>query len=185
MLRKHQDTYVGILNDLDLSTKIETVEGEVMPESARSMTTRTGTWRYRAIDLHDGKPPIYRHDLESLFYVLVEVVSLPALNPTRHWNAQTQQQLATSKLALINMSTRVYSDEWVQVKYKGLGYHIRRIQAALRRGIFAQADYAIEQMDAEMLQEQGGNTVPFDEVTQGGHVTFDIYETALMERLSV
>ncbi|KAL4252758.1 DNA polymerase alpha subunit B [Pleurotus pulmonarius] len=55
----------GVLNDWDLAT----------PQAAMCKSTnhRTGTGPFMALDLLDPVPPIhvYRHDLESLFYVLI------------------------------------------------------------------------------------------------------------------
>lgn len=185
MLRKQDNDYVGVLIDFDLCTKIKIVNSEVMPQSTSSSTTRTGTWPYMAVDLHYGKSPLYRQDLESLFYVLVEEASLPAFNPMQDWNTQSPRQLVASKAALVSMEANAYSDELVQDKYKGVGYHIGCIQAALRQGALAQANNATAQKTADRLREQGKTLLPFDEATQGGHVTFDIYENTLQEPLSV
>ncbi|KAL4256400.1 Protein kinase domain-containing protein [Pleurotus pulmonarius] len=56
---------VGVLNDWDLSTRVNVV--------GSSTNHRTGTGPFMALDLLGKEPPIhlYRHDLESLFYVLI------------------------------------------------------------------------------------------------------------------
>ncbi|KDQ23804.1 hypothetical protein PLEOSDRAFT_162191 [Pleurotus ostreatus PC15] len=56
---------VGVLNDWDLSTRVDVV--------GNSTNHRTGTGPFMALDLLGKEPPVhlYRHDLESLFYVLI------------------------------------------------------------------------------------------------------------------
>lgn len=60
--RKH---IVGVLNDWDLSTPVAAI--------GNSTNHRTGTAPFMALDLLGERPPthLYRHDLESLFYVLI------------------------------------------------------------------------------------------------------------------
>ncbi|KAF7421085.1 hypothetical protein PC9H_011605 [Pleurotus ostreatus] len=56
---------VGVLNDWDLATPVDAV--------GNSTNHRTGTGPFMAYDLLGPEPPVhlYRHDLESLFYVLI------------------------------------------------------------------------------------------------------------------
>ncbi|KAL4263835.1 Fungal-type protein kinase domain-containing protein [Pleurotus pulmonarius] len=55
----------GVLNDWDLATPVDAI--------GKSTNHRTGTGPFMALDLLDPVPPVhlYRHDLESLFYVLI------------------------------------------------------------------------------------------------------------------
>ncbi|KAF9502134.1 hypothetical protein BDN71DRAFT_1437613 [Pleurotus eryngii] len=55
----------GVLNDWDLATPLDAM--------CKSTNHRTGTGPFMALDLLDPVPPVhlYRHDLESLFYVLI------------------------------------------------------------------------------------------------------------------
>ncbi|KAH6701368.1 hypothetical protein BKA61DRAFT_495533, partial [Leptodontidium sp. MPI-SDFR-AT-0119] len=53
----------GRLINLDLAKELDS-----MPSRARY---RTGTMQFMAIEVLDGKGHIYRHDLESFFYVFV------------------------------------------------------------------------------------------------------------------
>lgn len=56
---------IGVLNDWDLATPVDAV--------GNSTNHRTGTGPFMAYDLLGAEPPahLYRHDLESLFYVLI------------------------------------------------------------------------------------------------------------------
>lgn len=64
-------TIYGILNDFDLSTDLS--EGSKIPTSNQ----RTGTLPFMAVDLLDDDPAphMYRHDLESLVYVLIYITA--------------------------------------------------------------------------------------------------------------
>lgn len=69
MLRKKSGKVYGVLNDFDLS-----VTTNINNTSSKQ---RTGTQPFMAIDLLQPDPPVhkYRHDLESMFYVLVWITS--------------------------------------------------------------------------------------------------------------
>ena len=69
MLRKEDGNVYAVLNDLDLA-----VSADVQRQSSKH---RTGTKPFMAIDLLDRESTVhmYRHDLESLFYVLVWITS--------------------------------------------------------------------------------------------------------------
>ena len=59
----------GVVNDWDMASHLGD-KGEVLTSTARH---RTGTLPFMACDLLVNKPPvnIYRHDLESFFYILI------------------------------------------------------------------------------------------------------------------
>ncbi|KAF5383649.1 hypothetical protein D9615_003848 [Tricholomella constricta] len=65
----------GILNDWDMASDVE-ANDEILPSTA---THRIGTIPFMAIDLLvvNKRPPphLYRHDLESFFYILVWAAS--------------------------------------------------------------------------------------------------------------
>ena len=69
MLRKDGGKVYGVLNDMDLAVSV----GVTNPSSKQ----RTGTKPFMAIDLLRPDPPVhmYRHDLESMFYVLTWITS--------------------------------------------------------------------------------------------------------------
>jgi serine/threonine protein kinase len=69
MLRKEGGKVYAVLNDFDRAVNAD-VQGQ-------SSNQRTGTKPFMAIDLLTPLPPVYmyRHDLESLFYVLVWITS--------------------------------------------------------------------------------------------------------------
>lgn len=78
MYRRGSDgTIYGVLNDFDLSSFRDAV-GNV------AWVRRTGTTPFMSIDLLRGlQDHYYRHDLESIFYVLLTVGSLYELLPSK------------------------------------------------------------------------------------------------------
>lgn len=69
MLRKEGSNVYAVLNDLDRAINAD-IQGQPSKES-------TGTMPFMAVDLLEKPPTVhmYRHDLESLFYVLVWITS--------------------------------------------------------------------------------------------------------------
>jgi Fungal protein kinase len=69
MLRKEGDKVYAVLNDFDLA-----VSADVKSTSSKQ---RTGTKPFMVIDPLRPDPPVhmYRHDLESMFYVLIWTTS--------------------------------------------------------------------------------------------------------------
>ncbi|KAF8883201.1 hypothetical protein CPB85DRAFT_1338759, partial [Mucidula mucida] len=69
MWHKRRNRICGVLNDFDLSSSRDTI--------GASSKQRTGTRPFMAHELHrlgvNGQPPthLYRHDLESIFYIIV------------------------------------------------------------------------------------------------------------------
>ncbi len=101
MYRRKGEEICGVLNDFDLATP----KGDSSPSSKQ----RTGTKPYMAIQLLDdeGIAHGYRHDLESLFYVILIVTSHfsdgeeIADPPLQTWLTVDSKTLATYKSHLI------------------------------------------------------------------------------------
>ena len=101
MYRRKGEEICGVLNDSDLAT----IKGDPSPSSKQ----RTGTKPYMAIQLLDdeGVTHGYRHDLESLFYVILIVTSRfedgeeIANPPLQAWFTVDSKTLATFKSHLI------------------------------------------------------------------------------------
>ena len=70
-----------VLTDYDLSSWKEALEGDY----TRTSQQRTGTPPYMAFELLKGKGAthLYRHDLESLFYVMLLTTTRHTINPTK------------------------------------------------------------------------------------------------------
>lgn len=68
MFRRRHGKVYGVLNDFDLASRLD------CERNGPTSNYRTGTRPYMAIDLLNTKGPsvhMYRHDLESLFYVIL------------------------------------------------------------------------------------------------------------------
>ncbi len=101
MYRKKEGKLFGVLNDFDLATKT----GDPSPSSKQ----RTGTKPYMAYELLATEAVIhrYRHDLESLFYVILILTShfengkeIPN-PPLQRWFSLDSQGLSEAKTSLI------------------------------------------------------------------------------------
>ncbi|KAG7086896.1 hypothetical protein E1B28_002815 [Marasmius oreades] len=112
MFRRDEATgeVYGVLNDFDLSSRVE-------ENRKASSKQRTGTKPYMAYDLFDKKwngGHLYRHDLESIFYVLLclcvqyaspgKQVAIPAKHKLPHdsWFTGTYKQVSLEKFKLLN-----------------------------------------------------------------------------------
>ena len=104
MYRRKGEEICGVLNDFDLAT----IRGDSSPSSKQ----RTGTKPYMAIQLlreTKGDPVVhgYRHDLESLFYVILILTSCfedgkeISDPPLQEWFSLDSQKLSDAKSALI------------------------------------------------------------------------------------
>src|ERR1700683_2080547 len=101
MLCKEGDKVYAVLNDFDLA-----VSADVKSTSSKQ---RMGTKPFMAIDLLQPDPPVhvYRHDLESMFYVLVWITSRfhngeeIADSPLREWADEDGTTLVDKKHSFI------------------------------------------------------------------------------------
>jgi Fungal protein kinase len=102
MFRRYKDKVYGVLYDFDLSA----FRHELGPASKR----RTGTKPFMAIDLLGDQmcQHLYRHDLESLFYVLVWITSryhegqLIRNPPLQEWEDKGGEELRKEKLGFLS-----------------------------------------------------------------------------------
>ncbi|KAJ8494299.1 hypothetical protein ONZ45_g13280 [Pleurotus djamor] len=91
MIRKKGDKLYGVLNDFDLA--IMTAQANKGPSSKQ----RTGTRPFMAIELLEKSPPpphIHRHDLESCFYLLLD---LSSGHTVTSWATKSMEDLANAK----------------------------------------------------------------------------------------
>ncbi|KAJ8482337.1 hypothetical protein ONZ45_g14989 [Pleurotus djamor] len=94
MIRKKGDKLYGVLNDFDLA--IMTAQANKGPSSKQ----RTGTRPFMAIELLEKSPPpphIHRHDLESCFYLLLD---LSSGRLATSWATKGVEDLVNAKVAI-------------------------------------------------------------------------------------
>ncbi|KAF5365891.1 hypothetical protein D9757_011027 [Collybiopsis confluens] len=135
MFRREGDQVYGVLNDFDLSSLLTHMDKS--PTSKH----RTGTKPFMAQDLLDlkwDKAHLYRHDLESLFYIIL-ILSCHYTDPTTRtsslpfadWFDGLDQFLGSLKLDFLHSLS---TDLPVQTYYNGFTQWLPRIRQMLNQG---------------------------------------------------
>ena len=170
MLHKEGDNVYAVLNDLDLA-----VSADVKSTSSKH---RTGTKPFMAIDLIRPGPTVhmYRHDLESMFYVLVWITlrfhdgQEIADPPLQEW-ADNDDLLLVAKKRSFFMSMPPRRTK----QFESFGRCIISMQAMFHDGLWARSRYLSELS----VGSQTSSPVPFANDTLGGLVMFDKFQTIL------
>lgn len=170
MYRKKGGKIFGVLNDYDLAI--------LKSNNTPSSKTRTGTRPFMAIDLL-GKPTDvhrYRHDLESLFYVIVYVTSRYHEGqdiddpPLQNWEELGEVALKAEKEAFITRPPPPPTPS-----FKKFHVWINKMRKGLLAGRTAHTDHIINLQHAEATS----NTPTFDLETLGGHLSFETFQAIL------
>lgn len=173
MYRRKNGVLYGVLNDFDLSV----ILGE---NDKPSSNNRTGTKPFMAMDLlgTSGAQHRYRHDLESLFYVILYLISSYDSGkevydaPLQLWYDLSEEQLRATKALFLSQDLLTPTPA-----YKGFCSWTLRLRSALRAGINARGTYAEE---VALAANDGLEApAPFDEETLGGHFSFDTFQEIL------
>ena len=170
MLHKEGDNVYAVLKDLDLA-----VSADVKSTSSKH---RTGTKPFMAIDLIRPGPTVhmYRHDLESMFYVLVWITlrfhdgQEIADPPLQEW-ADNDDLLLVAKKRSFFMSMPPRRTK----QFESFGRCIISMQAMFHDGLWARSRYLSELS----VGSQTSSPVPFANDTLGGLVMFDKFQTIL------
>ncbi|KAF8274805.1 hypothetical protein EI94DRAFT_1713110 [Lactarius quietus] len=173
MLRKEGGNVYAVLNDLDLAVNVDV--------RSQSSKHRTGTKPFMAIDLLGGDPTadMYRHDLESLFYVLVWITTRfhngkeIANPPLQDWADAEGQLVLNSKLAFL-LKVSLEPTE----TFKSFRRHNSRL-CTLFRGGYAARTKAGEDSKYNAEPQGGPGTSHFADDTLSGFVTFDKFQSIL------
>ena len=179
MYRKVNGKICGVLMDYDLSSWTE----KLTSDYAKTSQQRTGTPPFMAYELL--KPDIdmlhlYRHDLESLFYIMLilathyEVqapgegsgggIGLREELPCRKWfDQQSYDDLSLSKEAFLKRS-----DDQLNLSptFQVFGGWLESLRTAFRVGLRAR-DIYLDKRKAKKRMTKG-----FDYETLGGHVCY-------------
>ena len=176
MLRREGDKVYGVLNDMDLAVSV----GVTIASSKQ----RTGTKPFMAIDLLQPDPPVhmYRHDLESMFYVLVWITS--RFNngkeliepPLQEWADLGGMALIKEKNSFIMSEPPPPTSE-----FDALGRWVVSLQTTIRDGFSARTKYRSELAIAK--RSKAMHPPIFEEETLGGFVTFDMFQAILDTKL--
>jgi hypothetical protein len=177
MLRKEGDKVYAVLNDFDLA-----VSADVKSTSSKH---RTGTKPFMAIDLIRPDPTVhmYRHDLESMFYVLVWITSRfhdgqeIADPPLQEWADNGDLTLVEKKSFFVTMSEPPPPTS----EFDPLGLWVFSLQKVMRNGFSARTEYRSEVAIA--LRSKAIYARTFEDETLGGFVTFDTFQAILDAQL--
>ena len=174
MFSRHGSLVKGVLNDFDLAS-VGAANSPLMPSHG------TGTRLFMAIELlappdpMKGMPPrFYRHDLESLTYVLLWHASryddgVPiAPSPYQRWGDPSIDSdiLEAYKIRFIHSE-----EPQLTGQFEGMREWIQKLQALFRNGFLARR------------QARGKDDLNFSDETLGGVVTFDAFESICSESL--
>ncbi|KAJ3913470.1 hypothetical protein F5877DRAFT_52331, partial [Lentinula edodes] len=181
MVREKDRQKYGVLNDWDLAIWLnERKEGS-------TSKFRTGTKPYMAHEQHSSDwqgPHRFRHDLESVFYVILLLVSLyssptekvrfPSTGDHRYekWHQQDDGVLHGQKLNI------VHNGKWrafPQPFFSGFTLWLAALQENLRHGIFnlENHNHAVLAASEPLKPGRRPRKVPFfDEDTLGGNFSY-------------
>ncbi|KAJ3829587.1 hypothetical protein F5880DRAFT_1521557 [Lentinula raphanica] len=187
MVREINGVKYGVLNDWDLATSVDKLyEG---PASQ----FRTGTKPYMAHEQQDPDwtgPHRYRHDLESVFYVMTLftfLYSSPSSKPSdpldrkyhfETWHQENDATLGTIKFKLIGVSIW---DPPATDFFIGFKQWLTRFHVCFYRGFQNQHNFRLDQIRDPMLeiwskpqpQPQIQQMQSFNEETLGGFITVE------------
>ncbi|KAG6843425.1 hypothetical protein H0H87_004701, partial [Tephrocybe sp. NHM501043] len=173
----------GILNDWDLASEVED-NNEIKLSNANH---RIGTLPFMARDLLVNNPPshLYRHDLESFFYILIWAalhydfaagtkISSDQVSITRTWNDDVFRRNRSAKYEFLKERKRL--DKVIAAVRKGCEPLIPWIISIWRLFFITERTLAnmepIDGYDNEVAIE-------WDNSTLGGHITFETFMKAL------
>ena len=183
-----EERVCGVLTDFDLASWKEDLDGDYKPTSQQ----RTGTPPFMAQGLLDGSEALhlYRHDLESLFYIMLIVathyeIELPREGkggglrarrgfkelPYQDWfNQESYKTLARFKRDFFS----TWQDLNLSPSFKDFGAWLEDFRMSFRLGLRSSETHKDE---VKVLQRQNDGsedkvTPKFDDETLGGHVHF-------------
>jgi hypothetical protein len=167
MFRRADGRIYGVLNDFDLA-----VYWNKRREPSKQ---RTGTKPYMAIDLLDNMhvPHLYRHDLESFFYVIVWIVRRYHDGkeiedpPLQKWTDLGGRELQNEKFRFLHQEMPDPTP-----KFTGLVDCIYDMQEAFRRGFNARSEYLL---NCQRAKRTGLSIPHFNGETLDDHVSFGVF----------
>jgi hypothetical protein len=172
--KKADGTICGVLIDYDLFIKLD------RQDRGPSSKQRMGTRPFMAADLLDPTPRehLYRHDLESLLYVIVVLIyrsqdktlkkedekfdSFPAL---KDWFTLAPAQRLDKKLAFFLTELPPAPPAFEELRLL-----VAKMRRMFRQGYTARLD---------MLEDNPAKQPLLDESTLDGHVNFDKFQALL------
>ncbi|PFH45366.1 hypothetical protein AMATHDRAFT_184632 [Amanita thiersii Skay4041] len=175
MYRKKDGKAYGVLVDYDMAIII--TPGHREPSSKQ----RTGTQPYMAYDLLRPSPPkhVYRHDLESLFYVMAVITTMyhkgkrivDTEHPLADWFHVGMKHLRDMKYHFLGQTSPPTTAHFLNMASWILG-----LRMLFKDGYNARTDFEALVEEAKIACKD----IPsFDEDTLGGEVDFDKFQKIL------
>ena len=192
MYRRLEGKVYGVLTDFDLSSWTRTLT----KDCAKTSQQRTGTPPYMAHGLLNGTDPLhmYRHDLESIFYIMVMFSTRYEIRapedgaegglqmrrplgelPFQEWFDQpSPKQLASSKRDLL---TRPSIKLNLSPAFKDFGNWLQGLRRAFHAGFNSKESYEMAVSDeAPRMKLRSTPKIPkFDDETLGGHISYSTF----------
>jgi len=177
MFKRKDGAVKGIVNDWDMASILNDA-GEVPTSAAKH---RTGTIPFMARDLLVSNPPphLYRHDLESFFFVLVWAAihhdlktktRLPTVHRLEKWNAELSVALDAKSAFVFSMQT---SDEVLGLMLEDMEELLEWIDPLL--DLFRAATSSMpKKKDVKAI-------TAYDYATYGGRLTFHAFMAAISQ----
>ncbi|KAJ4478053.1 kinase-like domain-containing protein, partial [Lentinula aciculospora] len=170
MFRRKNGKVYGVLNDFDLSSRVQDLN------QGLTSNQRTGTRLFMSIDLLS---PIwkgghfYRHDLESLFYIILCLAC-----PYPKWFSGSEGDVFTQKIVFL--SEPPYDGLPIQLYFTNFRSWLTRIHRSMSDGYKARPSppLLIDDDTDPLLSSNDTpkNTKPdFDWYTLNGHVTYRVF----------
>ncbi|KAJ3787048.1 hypothetical protein GGU10DRAFT_433390 [Lentinula aff. detonsa] len=179
MVREKNGKKYGVLNDWDLAIWLDD------KRDGPTSQFRTGTKPYMAHEQHSSKwkgPHRYRHDLESIFYVMLLLVCLysrpdeklrrPRTEGDRYeeWHQSDDEFLYDKK------HRTVHADDWeppVTTFFFGFLLWLSRLQDSFRFGFIDRGNFHRAVRKTAQLDRSHTQMNFFDEDTLGGHLSYE------------
>ena len=177
MYRVVDGNICGVLNDYDLAIRVDRTQG---PTSRQ----RTGTLPYMAAELLGHEPPahMYRHDLESIFYCMLDMTLADTLDSNAKkfrpalwkWSELSTKKVQDQKFLIL------LSSEYEFMTAPGFHFRFDYVLGQLAK-MFSEGYTALkDQRTKEKWARNIGIDLPkFDALTCNGAIAFDRFEEIL------
>ena len=181
MYRIIEGKVYGVLTDFDLSSWRK----DLANDYSKTSQQRTGTPPYMAFGMLDESEPVhlYRHDVESLFYILLILtthyeIQAPGKGkkktgglrmrkeseplPFHDWfNESSYKALGRFKHSFLSKAEKTH----LSPNFQDFGHWVENLRRSFRLGLRSQGEHI------DRLSE-GGDIPRFDNETFGGHVSY-------------
>ena len=181
MYRIIEGKVYGVLTDYDVASWTKSLAGD----HTKALQQTIGTLPYMAVGLLRGTDPLhlYRHDMESFFYVMVILATRYEIQAPRKGEAggvrvvrgelpvqQWFDESSCEKLACIKEDFLLGHHLFIpSPTFEDFRGWLLELQISFNHGLLCARQ---RKLKAVMASRGGGAPAPFDEETLGGHVNY-------------